>query len=148
MAVREINDGKPCKGCRKPKNIPTASSFKRSPNGRRANARRAQRAAKMRRLEELAHAAEHGTEELSGGDDVAESVMSIVEPDTHDVAHGLEIESVEGAVFPAPSGEVIEHSAEDHSISRVPTPDLTESLETEPVEEESPLKRPVVREWD
>ena len=151
MAVREIKDGKPCKGCRKPKNTPTQASFERQVHGRRANQRRAQRAAKMARLreeQESAHAAEHGTEELSSSEDISESVVSVVKLDSHDVAHGGETEPVEGASASTPSSEVVEHSAEDESVARVPAPDLTESVEPEPVQEESTLEGPVVGERD
>lgn len=152
MAVREINNGKPCKGCRKPKNKPTAASFERAPHGRRANQRKAQRAAKMARLREeqeaLAKAAEDSAVELSGSEDVTESVVSVVESDSHDLAHVAEVEPVEGTGSSVPSSEVVEVSTEDESVPGMPAPDLTEGLETEPVEEESPLERPVVSEGD
>lgn len=138
-----------CRKCRKERsNTSVNRMVERSPDGRRANRRKAQRAAKIARMQELAAAAEHLAVEPSSGEAIGESVVSVQQPDAKDLAHGSEVQPVEGDGTSMPSGEVIEQVTEDESVPGVPTPDVTEGFQPQPVEKEAPLEGPVVSERD
>lgn len=135
-----------CRKCRK--EVSTMSinkEVRRSPDGRRINRRKEQRAAKMRRLMKEAN---HLAVELGSSETVGESVVSAEKLDSHPVAHGQEGYLGEGAILPVPSSQVVEDSSENHSITGMARPEIGEGLESEPVQEERPLERPIVSEWN
>lgn len=119
---------KNCRKCRNPKPPSQTRQVERSPDGRRVNRRKEQRAAKKLRMQELAAAAEHIPVESGSGEAVSESVVSVEQTDSHDLTHGGEIEFGKGNGPAVPSSEIIEQVAHDQGVSGVAAPDVGEGL--------------------